>query len=100
MGSPCLAKNQPTSSSFQLSLRNPRPETMTLPANENMIDTFSRVHGAYNHKHKAEKFREGGSHWKEETGVETDVSDRGLCHPAMQPLVQDIEMAITIPNNP
>jgi hypothetical protein len=96
MGSLCLADKQPDPSGFKLSLRNPRPETMTLPANENMIDTFSRVHGAYNHKQKAEKFREGGNHWKEETGVDTDMSDRGLCHPAMQPLVQDKEMAITI----
>jgi len=95
-----LAVDQPDSSGFQLSLRNPRPDTMTLPADENTIDTFSRVHGAYNHKQKAEKILEGGSHWKEETGVDTDMSDRTLCRPAMQPFVQDQEMAVTIANDP
>lgn len=99
MGSLYLADNQPGSSGFQFSLRNPRPETMTLPANENTIDTFSRVHGAYNPKQKAEKFRDGGNRWKEGTGVDTDASDRSLSHPAMQPFVPDLEVVITI-NNP
>ncbi|KAJ5128034.1 hypothetical protein N7448_008813 [Penicillium atrosanguineum] len=87
------------SSGFPLSLRNPRPGTMTLPANENTIDAFSRVHGPYNHKEKAGKFRDGGIRWKVGTGVDTDASNRSLSQPAMQPFVPDLERAITI-NNP
>ncbi|KAJ5674380.1 uncharacterized protein N7477_004314 [Penicillium maclennaniae] len=72
---------------------------MTLPVNQNTIDAFSRVHGPYNHKEKAGKFRDAGIRWKMGTGVETDASNRSLSQPAMQPFVPDLEIAMTV-NNP
>ena len=71
----------PSQSTFDLFNRNARAGTVILPADANLVDTFSRMHGATTPKQKAEAYKDGGCHWKEVIGPDSDISDRRLSTP-------------------
>lgn len=83
-------------SGFKLSIRNPRPETIVWPVNKNVIDAFNRVHGVKTPKQKAEALKDGGCHWKDETGPEADWSNHHLGHHTQQPFAYNGEMTFTL----
>lgn len=72
---------------------------MILPADAKLVNTFSRSHGISNSKEKAEIFKDGGCRWKEETGPDSDRSDRRLATPARQSSSRVPEIAMTLQAN-
>ena len=86
-------------STFKLVGRNPRPGTVILPADNKLLGTFSRLHGVSNTRQKAEAFRDGGCHWKEATGPESDLSDRRLSLPSRLYTSKPREIAFTLPES-
>lgn len=60
------------------------PDMITVPADEHMLQAYSKVHGAKKAFQKAEAYAAGGVRWKEEVGPEVDKGGRKLATPARQ----------------
>lgn len=67
---------------------------MILPADSLMVDTYNRTHGVLTSLQKAEAFRDGGCHWKESIGPDSDYHDRRISIPARlhSAVMQDVAM--------
>ncbi|KAJ5584826.1 uncharacterized protein N7459_004626 [Penicillium hispanicum] len=83
-------------STFHLVGPNLRPGTVILPADNKLMSTFSRVHGVSTSRQKAEAFKDGGCHWKEATGPESDLTGRRLSRPSQLTTGKPKEIAFTV----
>ena len=83
-------------SSFSLFGPSPRPGTIILPADNKLLSTYNRIHGISATRQKAEVFKDGGCHWKEEAGPESDLSDRRLSTPTRLCTAKTQDIAYTL----
>ncbi|KAJ5083355.1 hypothetical protein N7456_012782 [Penicillium angulare] len=83
---------------FDLFHHNTPAGTVVLPADPKLVDAFSRSHGISEPKEKAELFKNGGRHWKEQAGPDVDISDRRLAAHTRLSSSRVSEMAMTLPD--
>lgn len=78
-------------------LRNARPSTMTLPADNSMVVAFSRTHGnqALGYAERsAQAMIGGGIHWLENVGANSETSCHRISPVMCQGTVNQEEMAL------